>query len=164
MEDEFHVLCVCPEYAKPRADLLDQLAEQFTLNSTNDLLQLISTCDAVTMRAVGSFLVRVRQTRRRLKNSFEQLNEKFNVHSFASKRVAWRLRGKASCRHGVLFAQLPASGCKCMNTDSTDMDWIHAKHMPALSASLKCIVAVRFDRHTFKRLAVLQAEARAMQW
>ena len=55
-------------------------------------------------------------------------------------------------------------GCKCMDTDSTEADWQLAKYMPAIDDDLKCIVAVRFDRQAYKRLAHLQAEIRARQW
>ena len=61
-------------------------------------------------------------------------------------------------------SQLPPDGCKCMAPQSTDDDWQHAKYMPSLSNSLRCVVVVCFNRSTFKRLALLQAEARSMQW
>ena len=156
--------CVCPEYVRARTSLLSQLPLGYTLNSVTDLCKLLSSGDASKMSAVGTFLVRARQTRRRLKNTLEQLNEKFNAQCFASERAAWRLKGKPCCRHGVLFTEFPPAGCKCMNTDSADSDWANAKYMPALSAHLKCVVAVRFDRHSFKRLALIQAEARALHW
>ena len=164
LEDEFHVICACPEHDKARTDLLTHTSPQHTLNSTVDVCRLLSTGDADKLRAVGSFLVRLRQTRRRLKNSFEQLNEKFNTQSFASKRAAWRLNGKPACRHGVLFTHLPANGCKCMSTDSAEADWQHARYMPALNADLKCIATARFHLPTFRRLGLLQAQARALHW
>jgi len=51
-----------------------------------------------------------------------------------------------------------------MADDSYDSDWQHAVYMPGLDSELKCIVAVPFNRLAFKRLAVLQAEARALRW
>ena len=135
------------------------------LNTYADLCKVISTGDVVTANLLGHFLIRVRQKRGKLKSTVEQLNEKFNVHNFASKRAAWRLRGKASCRHGILFLQLPPGGCKCMAPESnTDADWQHARYIPSMNTSLKCIVAVCFDKPAFKRLATLQADARALQW
>ena len=126
--------------------------------------KLLATDDTAKLLAVCSFLVRVRQTRRRLKTTFEQLNEKFITQNFASKRTAWRLKGKPTCRHGVLFTHLPPTGCKCMEPNSDDSDWQHAKYMPALNATLKCVVAVRFERQAYKRLGIVQAEARTMKW
>ena len=164
LEDEFHVACVCPEYSKPRTDLLNQVSPNYNLDSSRGLLQLLSTSDVTTMEAVGTFLIRVRQTRRRLKNVFEQLDVKFSRKNFAAKRAAWRIKGKPACRHGVLFAHLAAEGCKCMDTSSTEEDWRHAKYMPALDDDLKCIIAVRFHQQSYKRLALLQADIRARQW
>ena len=45
-----------------------------------------------------------------------------------------------------------------LNEDST-----RAAYMPALDADIKCIVAVRFNKHFFVRLGTLQAEARWLQ-
>ena len=50
-----------------------------------------------------------------------------------------------------------------MSASTTEDDWRHAVYMPALDADLKCIVAVHFDRGSFKRLGTLQAEARGMR-
>jgi hypothetical protein len=36
--------------------------------------------------------------------------------------------------------------------------------MPALDGTLKTIVAVKFDASSFRRLGVLQAEARRLGW
>ena len=164
VEDEFHVACACPEYAKPRTDLLNQVGPSYNLDTNRGLLQLLSTSNVKTMEAVGSFLIRVRQIRRRLKNVFEQLEVKFNQKNFAARRAAWRIKGKTACRHGVLFAHPPPGGCKCMETSSTEEDWRHAKYMPAIDNDLKCIVAVRFHQQSYKRLAVVQADIRARQW
>ena len=55
-------------------------------------------------------------------------------------------------------------GCKCMARASSQADWQFAKFMPALDTELKCIVAVPFDITTFKRLGLLQAEAKRLGW
>ena len=164
LEDEFHVTCVCPEYTKARSDLTDHLQLGRPLTTFAGFCKLLAIDDTARLSAVCSFLARVRQTRRRLKIMFEQLDEKFITQKFAAKRIAWRLKGKPTCRHGVLFTHLPSTGCKCMAPNSDDSDWQHAKYMPALNASLKCVVAVRFQRQAYKRLGIVQAEARAMRW
>lgn len=164
LEYEFHVACVCLVYQRARLQLSGALASGVSLNSTTDLGKLLASGDVSQMTAVGRFLVRVRQIRRKSKSKFEQLDERLRTHSFAVRRTAWRLRRRPSCRHGVLFTQLPANGCKCMADTSIEADWQHARFMPALDADLKCIVAVPFDRETYTRLALLQAEARRLDW
>ena len=134
------------------------------MNTQADLYKLLSSGDGRCLTAFGQFLVRVRQTRRRQKVVFERLNERVSSKSFACKRAAWILRGKPSCRHGVLFSHLPAGGCKCMSAHSSDEDWVHARFMPALDPELKRITATPFVRDSFRRLAVLQAEARRLLW
>jgi hypothetical protein len=164
LENEFHVTCVCPEYAQARSDLTDRLQLGRSLSTFAGFCKLLATDDTHKLSVVCSFLIRARQTRRRLKTTFEQLNEKFIIQNFAAKRTAWRLKGKPTCRHGVLFTHLPPTGCKCMKTDSDDSDWQYAKYMPALNTTLKCIVAVRFERQAYKRLGIVQAEARTLRW
>ena len=116
------------------------------------------------MKPVGDFFTRARQIRRKQKCIFERLNERIATRSFACKRAAWRLRGKQSCRHGVLFTTLPADGCKCMAQHSSEEDWQNARYMPALDPELKCIVAVPFSKASYTRLSMLQAEARRLLW
>ena len=164
LEDEFHVACVCPEHDRARHDLLRSLGGLFTLQTQADLCKIMSGGDAHHMNAVGQFFVRVRQTRRRQKIAFERLSERVAIKSFACKRTALRLRGKPACRHGVLFSHLPADGCKCLSATSTDLDWQHAMFMPALDPELKLITATPFLKPSFRRLAVLQAEARRLLW
>ena len=51
-----------------------------------------------------------------------------------------------------------------MAATDTEANWQYAKFMPALDADLKSIVAVAFNRSTYKRLGLLQAEARRLGW
>ena len=46
----------------------------------------------------------------------------------------------------------------------TAADFVHARFMPHLDLELKCITAVPFELSAFKRLAVLQSEARRLNW
>ena len=163
-EDEFHVACVCPEYCNARRDLMTQLPQGAALNTTQDLLDILSGNDAAAFRAAAQFLARARQTKRRQKLTFERLSSKLEATGFIGKRAAWRLKRKPCCRHGVLFTKLPPSGCQCMSTNTTHDAWQDACFMPSLDHELKDIVAVRFDQTTLQRLAVLQAQARALGW
>jgi hypothetical protein len=45
-----------------------------------------------------------------------------------------------------------------------EADWEHAILMPALDFELKAIVTDTFDVDQFRRLGVLQAEARRRNW
>ena len=63
-----------------------------------------------------------------------------------------------NCWHGVSFAQLPPSGCKCMAAADSGADWqLHAKFMAALDANPKSIVMVAFDKSMYQRFDMLQA-------
>ena len=74
------------------------------------------------------------------------------------------MKGRLSCRHGVLFVQMPENGFKCMASENLALDWVHARFMPALDENLKIIVAKPFKYEQYRRLAVLQAEARRRSW
>ena len=164
LEDEFHVVCVCPEHQRSRLRLAAQLPDNLPLNSRLELCKLLSSSDTGILSAIGEFLVNVRQQRRKLKLTFEWLDDRVRTKSFAVKRAAWQLKRKPSCRHGVLFSHLPAGGCKCMAAASTDDDWQHARLMPALDPETKYVIAVPFARQTFRRLAEVQAQARSLGW
>jgi len=51
-----------------------------------------------------------------------------------------------------------------MSANTAHDAWQDACFMPSLDHELKDIVAVRFDQTTLQRLAVLQAQARALGW
>ena len=90
LEDEYHVACACPEYARARRLLLANLPGTFHLNSRMDLLALMSCSDAPALTLFGQFLVEVRQRRRKLKVTFERFENRVCTQSFACKRAAWR--------------------------------------------------------------------------
>ena len=164
LEDEFHVICVCPAYHRARAQLLSSLPPETTLNTSADMCQLFSSDDVQSLTALGRFLVSVRQTRRKSKLRLEHLSQRLQTRMFTVRKAVWHFKGRPSCRHGVLYTQLPPTGCKCMADSSLEADWQFAKFMPTLDEELKCITAAPFDKDTFKRLAVLQAEARRLGW
>ena len=163
-EDEFHIACVCPEYRNARRDLLTHLQPGVNLNCIKDLLDILSGNDTVALRAAAQFLLRALQTKRRQKLNLERLSSRLESASFAGKRAAWRLKRKPCCGHGVLFTKLPPLGCQCMSATTTPEAWQDACFMPSLDQELKALIAVPFDQSSRKRLAVLQAEARALGW
>ena len=162
LESEFHVLCVCPEYAAARQDFV---AAGARLDTNADVIAALSSNSKDGAERLGKLLARMRQIRRRLKLDMERHSEAFARKNFACRRAAWRLKKRASCRHGVLFAETPPHGCKCMSVESSsEADWRHARYMPALDHELKCIIAVPFQSENFTRLATLQHQARQMGW
>jgi len=163
-EDEYHLICVCPEYSRPRQELLSSLPEGRTLNTFTDVSWLLSGVDPLVMAALGRFCVRARQQRRQLRLLLERLNHKVETGSLIAKRAAWRLRRRPVCRHGVFFTALPPGGCKCLQATTTEADWENARLMPHLDEEIKAITAVAFDRERFERLGVLQARARQLGW
>jgi len=164
IEDEFHVTCVCPEYRRERSAFLLGATLTVALNTLNDMMAIMFGSDLGTSMAFSSFLGRARQTRRHLKLRFERLSKLAETRSFATKRAAWRMKGRPSCRHSVLFLSSPPGGCKCMALHSDTSDWDLARFMPCLSHDLKMVVATAFDRDTFERLALLQSRSGQIGW
>ena len=165
LEDEFHIVCVCPEYQDVRDAMMTKLAPGATMNTQRDMLMALSGLSGQNLEALGSFLAQVRQRRRRLKVQFERYSQQVDQQSFVVRKAAWRFKGKYSCRHGVLFRSAPAGGCKCMTMPvSLDADWEHAVYMPALCHELKIVVAVPFVKTSYERLAILRARAARFGW
>ena len=163
-EDEYHVVCVCPAYAQARLRLRSQLSYATDLTTRDDMHGLLSNSLQGDLQAFGEFMARTRQSRRRNKVTLERLNEDFLVKSFACRRAAWRLKGRYSCRHGVLFLRAPHDGCKCMAAESQPEDWQLARFMPALDYRLKSVTAAHFNVERLQRLATLQNQARRLGW
>ena len=148
------MVCVCPEYRRARQELLSSLPPTHGLDTYQALVQLFSGSPQSSLPACGKFLARTRQARRRLKLQFESLSRQMESRSFACKRIAWRIKRKYCCRHGVLFEHMPDGGCKCMIGSDVSEDWVLARFMPALDENLKTIVAVPFERQSFVRLGL----------
>jgi len=164
IEDEFHVMCCCPEYSRPRQELLASLPADGKLDTWQDIGQVLSGSCSPTLSAAARFCMRARQRRRQMKLLFERYRDKIECTGFVAKRAAWRMRGRPVCRHGVLFTRMPATGCKCLDPSSVSADWSSARYMPHLDEELKVITAVPFVLESFRRLGVLQAQARNWDW
>ena len=163
-EDEIHVICHCPEHERARRTFLDIVGPSHSLNSTQDFLALLANPGTRVAKEIGILLTRIRQTRRKRKLQWEHYSHDFLASSFAVRRAAWRMKRRPTCRHGILFSKLPATGCPCMASHTTDSDWSSACFMPALSHKLKTIVAKPFNKDEFMRLALLQHRARQLGW
>ena len=124
---------------------------------------ILGSQDRCTWNAFASFLFQARRVRRKRRQQLTALNDRFISSNFAAKRAAWRLKRRPSCRHGVLFSSLPDGTCPCMSADH-NKDWSTARFMPSLDPILRCIVAVKFDPASFRRLGFLHAESRRLGW
>jgi len=163
IEDEFHIMCSCPEYQGLRDEL--QSHTGIALNTQVDMMQALSGHDKSRTQAVGKFLFQLRQRRRKMKLLLERYNHQIETQAFAVRKAAWRFKGKHCCRHGVFFSQRPEGACKCMDVaSSVASDWQYAQYMPRLDEELKAIVVARFHLPSYARLTTLQSRARQLEW
>ena len=126
--------------------------------------RMLSSRTPQDWEAIGRFLARIRQVRRRMRTAMQRLCEVLAQQDFYAVKTRWRKEGKHVCRHGVFFdAAAPSRACPCLSSSCT-ADWSDAVLMPVLSSSLKCIVTDTFDSHTFQRLGCTQAEVRRRGW
>eukprot|EP00973_Karenia_brevis_P053939 7491540-Karenia_brevis.AAC.1 len=117
--------------------------------------------------ALGRYLSRVRQSRRRMKQDFIHRQSRLQKVGLESKRVAWRRSGGMVCRHGVFFSVAPttaAATCPCLNVAPPPHVWRHAAWMTVIDNDLKKLVVTRFRASTFQRLGVLRAEMIRRGW
>ena len=169
LEDETHVLFHCPAYATQRRGFLSEVsAECASKISTNDpdhtaINVVLSSQIAVDWQALGRFLSRVRQIRRRRRLELQRIAERYKTLHFDNIRRQWKREGRYVCRHGVFFTVPPVGECPCLSPQH-EADWALAVLMPVLHDELKCIVADTFDPHQYQRLGVLQAEMRRRNW
>jgi hypothetical protein len=169
-EDEAHIVVDCPLYVAQRASLLREISAELRQSwcdaATSSARFQAIVCSAVPQdwKAIGSFLARVRQTRRRMKIGMQRKCQLRSIHNIRTVMQEWRKEGKHVCRHGVFFSA-PASSidCPCLQ-DGSSADWNGAVLMPALNEDLKCIVTDTFNAHCFQRLGVMQVTARRMNW
>ena len=169
LEDEAHVLVVCPLYAKQRADFIQDATKGLrstwqvaTTTAESKLQALLNSHWPHDWKAMGRLVVRIRQLRRAMKLTMQKRCELRAKNSYATVRRTWIREGKYVCPHGVFFA-LPQTECPCLLPRST-ADWTDAVLMPALHEDLKCIVTDTFDDIGFRRLGVLKSEMRRRNW
>ena len=164
-DDETHACIRCPQHNLARAELFetldDQTAAHFNALPSNSerLMFLLCSSAPATWAALGRFLFRIRQVRRRLRVTFSAYENRLQLYCFQTKRKAWRKEGKHVCRHGVFFRQRPVLSCPCLQEVP---DWRNAFLMPCIDSDLHKLIAVKFDAGSLRRLASLQAELRRL--
>ncbi len=162
LEDEVHVLLLCPRYERARGDLMQELhpTTRTAYNSTHgarwQVRLLLQSHFLEDWRAIGRFTARLRQSRRCMQQEFQKHIAKLNKISFTARKAAWRSKGYAVCSHGVFFENLSGGfQCACMQAGSTDK-WQRARYMPKIDPSLRSIIVVAFQQESWKTLRTLQ--------
>ena len=162
LEDEKHVLFLCPRYSRERRDLHKDLHRLTygTITSAHGALEkmrllLQSHCQE-DWRALGRFVARLRQSCRRLRLEFQKHTNKLHKNSYTTWKAAWRAKGRTVCLHGTFFDIAPGGfQCGCLKPDQTNR-WQSACYMPSIDPNLRSIVTVPFHAPTWQSLRVLQ--------
>ena len=149
-----------------RADLLQNISDQTRSAVTHapsgqsKLLVISCSQDPADWKALGIFMARLRQFRRKHRAQFYMKTKRLSSESFASKQEQWRNNGHFVCRHGVFFTRPQLRVCPCMETGarSDDARWQYARFMPWLDHDLKEVTAVRFNVTEYKRLGQIRAD------
>ncbi len=169
-EDEAHVLVDCPAHGNAREELAEALSLRVALalhtakSSKDKLLTILGSQCASDWIAIGRFLSKVRQARRKAKLKFERLAKDLLARSYVQRKALWRSQGKAVCRHGVFWNKPVATHCPCMSNSVDALDWLDAALMPALEHETRTLVVTPFDCQYFSRMGILQAEMRRLGW
>ena len=169
LEDEAHMLLDCPLYELQRHDLLNELTSSTTQNSrsastSNDkLLTIMGSQSPADWQALGKFLARIRQIRRKVKTLMQRKAAQRIELDFYTCKAQWKREGKHVCRHGVFFDTGSSHNCLCMSPPA-EADWCRAVLMPTLSEEFRCIVADTFCPHDVVRIGQLHAEMRRRNW
>ena len=135
LEDEAHVIAMCPLYSAQRGDLekeiTSELATLWCAATTAEakLQALFSSRNAKDWRATGRFLARVRQIRRSMKVRMQKRCEIRARNNYTTLLRQWRREGKYVCPHGVFFDTLIPIECPCLRAPS-NADWRRAILMP----------------------------------
>ena len=169
LEDESHVLFACPACARERLDFLTEVSDKCACDlarATEDRESIIAVSGSQCPEdwtALGKFIGRIRQLHRKMEDAMAKLDGSKMRHEFGAMKRAWKREGKSVCRHGVFFDVAQLDSCPCLSLPGA-ADWNRAVLMPALHEGLKCIVTDTFSVSEYKRLGVLQAEARCLRW
>ena len=165
LEDERHVLFICPAYAGPRNDFLSEASAELTieLSDSPQPAAMFKSHNHLDWAALGRYLARIRQIRRRIKIEMQRRCEMRARLDIAVMRRQWKREGKSICRHGVFFATPHISTCPCLQPP-LEADWSTARMMPVPHEDLKCITVDTFEQWSFRRLGVIQAELRRRRW
>ncbi len=164
LEDELHVLMLCPRYVRERAQFHASLSTATALaftsapGSSQQLALVLQSHLPQDWEALASHAHKIRQSRRRMRTDFQQRAAKLLRHGFVTRKAAWRKKGMAVCRHGVFFAA-PHAGFACPCTAQSESAaelWSKACFMPTIDKELRHLVAAPYDAGTCRRLRSLQ--------
>ena len=164
------MILYCPFHENTRNQLINDTSEciQDLLRNPGPGLEklrgLMSSNIPDDWCAFGRFLARARQARRRLRSQMETLRNKVITKSYVTRKAVWRLRGGRVCAHGVFWSQEQGPTCPCMTTETETSMWTNAKFMPALDEATKAILVTPFCIQSFRRIGVLRAQARRLDW
>ncbi len=169
-ESETHMLLECPLLGAARDELIMTIST-LTFQALADaacnhdrLMVLLGSQIHEDWNPLGRFLGRARQAKRKSIKTFQKLEVALRERGFYAQRAAWRAKGQHVCRHVVFFRLPCGSTCPCMLESRSEDLWEHAMLMPAMDHELKALVVTPFCLDHFSRLAVLQAEARRLDW
>ena len=144
LEDELHVLWLCPRYDEARAHFVDALTASThaafvaATSASEQFAVMLASSAPVDWQAFGHFAHRVRQSSRLMRTQFETRARKLMKYSFIVRKAAWRSKGRAVCRHGIFFNIAQAGfQCPCLSS-SPDMSplWQKAAHSCRLSTQI----------------------------
>ena len=170
LEDEGHTCFDCPEHDRVRESLFQQLSASTVANieaagsGRARLLVMLSSKIQKDWESFGVFAGRVRQARRRMRRNFEAKEYQLSQQGFDARRLQWRSRGLAVCRHGVFFARAHIAECPCMARDGSTDVWKDAKKMARIDHDLKAIIVCPFDLANFRRIGQLRAELQRLNY
>ena len=99
-----------------------------------------------------------------MRRNFEARENQLLQQGFDARRLQWRSRGLAVCRHGVFFALARIAECPCMARDCSPDEWKDAKKMAGIDHDLKAIIVCPFDLANFRRIGQLRAELQRLNY
>eukprot|EP00973_Karenia_brevis_P038637 5332276-Karenia_brevis.AAC.1 len=125
------------------------------------LRTLLSCSEKSDWGALGHFIFRIRQLRRKFRANVERLELQYEKNGFAARKAAWKMKGNFVCNHGVFFLKAQGLSCPCMDQGASAADvWKWARWMPHLHPELRAITVMPFDHNSFLRIGVLRAQLR----
>eukprot|EP00973_Karenia_brevis_P012102 1642956-Karenia_brevis.AAC.1 len=101
LEDESHVMLVCPLYDTARIELTSNLSANVTRAfAMGSFLAPLSSQVSNDWVVFGRFAARVRQMRRKLRWTFQRRTAVLQNRGFGPRKKVWQDSGKFVCRHG----------------------------------------------------------------
>ena len=161
----------CPTYNSERAMFFRALRPQTLLamlqgqTQSASIMAMLSSSSPNDWIALGQFLARLRQRRRKLRQKLASLQARWDRSNYHFQKWVWRASGGSVCRHGVFFSHGWVGLCRCMqDPPADDPIWTKASFMPKLSLDLKGLVKAKFQHASYRRLGQCCAELKRRGW